>query len=258
MSDENSKSLAITSEEQNRLIAEARNSSGEGVRLNIKFVSFNGKDGIYFMSTGQKNEAGKTIKENLGAGYQGIVLKNRNRVNVYNPKNPLAAFRSEEFDNTQNEVIRVYNGNSQLVGQGTYKDLKLKIPGLTLEKVLYIKEVEGDGIVKLSVGGTSIKPWFDYLKTFAADDTSIRYITIFGAEPKSNEFGDFHIMKFSKGETVDIVKAIEYQRGLNMALNTIRNINNQTIVPTAHGEVDADFTYTEENGTEIRAEDIPF
>jgi len=231
MTDE-SKSVALTVEQEKQLIAEARSNSGEGMRLSLKYVSFNGKEGTYYLSTGMKNESGKTIKEDLGPNYSGIVLKNRNRVNVFNPKNALASFKSDEFDNTQTEQISVFNGNNQLVGRGTYKELKEKIPGLTMEKVLYIKEVGGDeGLVKMSVGGSSMKPWFDYLKVFPADDTSIRYVTIFGEESKSNDFGDFHCMKFSKGESIDIIKALDWQRSLNIALNAFsRNVNIPSMV----------------------------
>lgn len=243
------KTVALLSEEQKKLIAEARHSSGEGIRLNIKYVSFNGKDGNFYSSTGLKNEQGKTIKENLGIVYQGIVLKNRCKVNVYDPKNPLATFRSDEFNDVTRERIKVYNGNSQLVGEGSYRELKSKIPGLSMEKILYIKEPEGEGLVKMSVGGMSIKPWFDYLKTFPTDDTSIRYITKFGGEDQSNDYGDFKTMTFAKGEVIDINQAIDWQRALDMALGSYRNVN-QTA-----GESEP--AYIEEDG-EVKVEDIPF
>jgi hypothetical protein len=252
--------LALTPEEQ-KLIMQARQSSGEGVRLNIKYVSFNKQEGKWYESTGQKDEKGKTIQKPLGEEYSGVVIKNRNRVNVFAAKKPLETYRSDEFDDVQSEVISVYNGNNICVGTGTYKDLKMKIPGIKLEKVLYIKEANSDTIVKMSVKGTAIKPWFDYLKSFSNEDTSIRYVTHFNKGAlQDNPFGaKYYLIQFSKGQTIDLREALGWLNSLNIAINTlgksrVPNVNTDND-PSEQLEV---IEVMEDGQDAIKPEDIPF
>jgi hypothetical protein len=240
--------------EERALLARLRQNSGEGLKVgNFKYVSCNGKTGKF--TFGSKDEKGKATKTEIGNTYKGIVLKIRKRVNAFDGKDPTRTFSSDEFDDMNNEPIKVFNGLKQLVGDGSYRDLKKTVSGISMENVLYIKEEGEDRVVKLSVGGASLSKWFDYLKTFEAWDTSARYETIFGTTlAKHDVFGEYYQMTFERGKQENLEECIKLQDSLNYALNLMKNKDSVIQGETMHAD-QADYP---ERPDDIKVEEIPF
>jgi len=246
---------SLMSEQDRKKIAELRRNANEGMNsINIRYVEFNGKDGIYRKSSGKKDEAGRAIKEEMGNGFQGIIVKNRNRVNVYDPKRKESShgsMRSDEFDSV-NDPIVVYNQDKQIVGRGSYRELKNQMP-IKMEKVLYVKVPNDDTFIKLSVSGMSLKSFFDYLKSFEMDDSSSRYLTIFGSRDDNNEFGEYKVMTFTRGEAQDIDQILELQKGLNLAIMVNEKSKSGNVA-----RIDDEIEIVKDENSEVDMSNIPF
>ena len=197
------------------LVALARQQSGEGFGTTIKYINFNGKDGVYFMSTGKKDEDGKTIKDVIGKEWDGgVLLKARNRVNVYEPR--VKEWKSEEFD-SYDQPITVKDQNGNVVAQGSFNELRLKDKDLRVEKVLYV--YANDETYKLSAKGMGVKVYIDYMRSFDNTDTAVAYKTLFGAKQQESEFGAYWSITMTRGEPVDLETSVGLQQQLGNALN---------------------------------------
>jgi len=257
---------ALSTEEQAKKIAVLRQLSGEGNRMAINYVNFNGEVGKYLRGTNKKDEkTGKTIKEDLGDTFEGVLLKKRNRINTYTPKRQDLSYNSAEFDG-MGDRIKLYDGNKKLVSQGTFRELKEEYNTdgqkklVAMEAVLYIKQQGAEILTKLCVSGASLSKLFDYFGSFGNDDSMTRYVTKLGAQKESNEFGDYFVMTFQKGDPIDIDEAINMQKALSTVLAITSKKVEVSNSPTSENQgevidVDADL---EEGLGDIKVEDIPF
>ena len=247
------KELTTTPQEEQAMVAKLREMSGEsGGGVDVHFVNFNGKEGKFYEPTKEKDEKGKVIKKSLGKTLEGIIVKSRNRVKVLN-KDKEKCFQSAEFDSYTENLV-VYDGNKKKVAEGTYQTIKLALE-IKMEKVLYLKVKDTDQITKLSVKGASLVNFFDYLNSFdrTKNESATRQYTTFGGVSDENDFGVFYKMTFERGDSIELVEALELVEGLDKALNAIKTKNNtEEVTP------ESNFPEDEEGENDIKVEDIPF
>lgn len=254
------KSLVTVNED---MVRQLRENAGEpSATANFQYVNFNGQIGKFFKSTDRKGEDGKRIVDELGDSYKAIIIKIRNRVNIFDPQNKKSEYgsmRSDEFDSMKDRIV-VTNQKGEELASGTFKQCQQKIPAIRMEKVLYVIEQDNDEVVpcKISIRGGNMVRFFDYLATFdRKTESSSMFYTVMTCKPDKSDFGSFYAMLLSKGEPVKNLEAVlTKQRQLREYLaiseraKTEQEIEDMVYDNFGGGEaIDSD---------EIKVEDLPF
>ena len=175
-------------------IKDMRHFSGEEARsiMSIPFLSFNGKDGIFYLPKYEEKEE----PESLGHSISVVIIRVRKRLDS-KPGSP-EEFYTAEFDSNTQPLELMQRGSQDVVDCGTYTELKSRFPQLQYREVIYFF-FKGE-IFKMSIGGASLSPFWNYLKSFGRKDTLLRYETTLGSvEEKHPQFGPYFRLSFGRG-----------------------------------------------------------
>jgi len=190
--------MTMTQEEIN----EIRAFTGEDTLMTIKktpFIQFDAETGIFSKVDG-KGEDGKNILIPIGKELTGVIIRVRKQ--IASSKSSLLKVYSNEFS-SYNDVIEIFDkGANQSIACATYSQLQEKYGKevIKLSEIVYIFFEEK--LWRMSVKGTSLNPLWDYLRSFGENDTVIRYKSHLTSIDDKNEFGEFKVLKFTKGELV--------------------------------------------------------
>lgn len=168
--------------------------------VRVPFLIFDARNGMFSKTTPEKDENGKSILENVGQSVTGVIIRMRKQ--IASSKDTKEKLYSREFEG-YNDVVDLYSRDTKdVIATGTYTTLKDRFgkKAVKLNEVVYMFFEEQ--LLKLSVKGTSLAPLWEYASSFGKDDTVLRYNTILTSVDDSNEFGEFKVLKFTKGEPV--------------------------------------------------------
>lgn len=202
--------------------------------LDLTYINFNGRDGVFNKTTGEKDEDGKSIKEEIGDSFTACILMMRNRANKFDPQHPDKNMRSDEFDNMQEEIT-IKDNDGKPIESGNYAKLKMKYD-IGLEKILYLISPDTEKIAKMTVRGSSLVSLFNYTKFFK-DDCFSRFITKFGCKDAKNNYGEFKVMTFEKCDTMDIDKVLAWQSNLKKAIGVFEETKKEMVEVVDDSEI---------------------
>lgn len=161
-----------------------------------QFITFNGDKeadggGKFYQGTGE-------AKVEIGTEINGTILRVATKVETkYLSKISNVVAKSAEVMSTQGGIT-LYDNFGTEIETGEYQDLKAKYD-LGFKQILYISLDEMNGeVVKLSVGGGSLSPLWDYLKLPGKDGSIVQFKTKFEAESYKADTGVFHKLKLTK------------------------------------------------------------
>lgn len=246
-------------------IDEIRQFTGESKIDNkprVPYLIFDAKTGIFKKSTGEKDEKGNSILKEIGTEMECTIIRCRKQIG--SSKDAPQKVYSQEFESYNDMVTIIDRDSNTKLDTGSYTDLKDRYGKKTirLNEVVYL--FHENELFKLSVKGTSLAPLWAYLSSFGKEDTVLRYKTKISSFDDSNEYGDFKVLEFTKGDVVENWKEFWSQlKDLDSAFTS--NIEKKVgMLPGVKeeyaGEVDEEEANFEEvpEDEEIKIENIPF
>ncbi len=177
----------------------------------IPFLKFNGdpKDpngGKFLLSTGQKDEEGNNLYEELGTTIKGVILRVRKKLQT--GLDDKIKKTSEEFDGLNENDVTLYDAQGNEETRTSVPTLRNKYPNLKIVNILYVYLIDRDQIYKMFVSSGSFRPLTEYLSSFkdaktGQKDTVLRYETIFSSQDAyGSNNRPYKQMTFAKGEVV--------------------------------------------------------
>ena len=262
----NDKSLAIPMSEEE--LREIRNFTGESKMSKVKkipFIVFDGKTGKFSKTTDEKDMYGKTVLEEIGTELECTIIRCRKQIS--SGKSCKQKVYSDEFE-SYNDVVSIFDREGGgVVDTASYKVLRDRYGKdmIKLSEIVYV--VYEEKFWRMSVKGTSLQPLWGYLSSFGNDDTVLRYKTKISSIAESNEFGDFMVLTFEKGDAVENWKDLwaglkELDSSITATIikkeDLLLNEPADNIKTVSMDELGSEFDSIENNEDEIKIEDIPF
>lgn len=251
-------------EQKKRMAGMANDGATRPFKYVVPMLRFNGNTGdfrkVVLVDKGEPIETPITKPVSL------VILKKRRIVSSYDAN---ASYFTQEHNSVNDKLLLYKNigGSISFDAIGYGPELKAKNQKLKTQEIIYAL-YEGE-VHKLTVKGSSMMSYYDYLKALSADDLhSFEVTTIINTKKMKNEsLGTwYHTMEFSRGAVVTNLDEVE------AAMKTVHD-NTQKMdqysaqellkrsggVKTAPAPVKDDFdgfkTYPKDD---INPEDIPF
>ena len=176
-------------------------------------------------------EGDKYVTKFLGEELEGVVLKERYRISSKWKKNPAPGekYYSFEFD-TWDEPIEVFDSETnKVIVEDPYKELKKEFEINEVDRlgnkkksfetflILYL-DIDNE-VFRFQWKMTSDNHWFDYKKSFGQSDTYVAHKTKFVLNEKKSGDINYYWAEYTRGDSVDLAKEIEIQRGIQQYFN---------------------------------------
>lgn len=223
-----------------------------------------------------KNNNGEYEDRFLSGDISGVILKERYMIEKKWEEGE-DQYRSEEFDDWNENITLYWNKSKKEKFTGTYQELKKYLPSTTktirgkevqvkdynLYVILYINLEDSDTVARLKLKMTADNKWFEYRNDFSDNETWANYLTHFVLEEKVTGDINYYYVTFQKGERVDLSKQLKLQIELNNLFDIIKKIRNNkgdNQLPFDRKPVEPAYEEAEEEKEdgEVKIEDIPF
>jgi hypothetical protein len=255
-------------------------------RYTVPIIKFHGTKGKFFLLTQKKD--GTLDSKELGDKIEGIILKIRRSYVAYEKRNNESySFFTNEHNSYRDSVSLFERKKGAAKANLVYSnmlinELKESDPDihLKLKQYLYLLLEHENQIVKLGVKGKSLSTLFEYYKEFGPKEHLFQFKTLMTCHPETNEGGlDYYVTDFKRGETVDLKTVEPFIRqvaeSLNLQDKSYANMPKQDEkfepapdiedkdIPiieekVVHPILEEKPVHPDENGKEIKVEDIPF
>ncbi|MBS1516623.1 MAG: hypothetical protein JSS91_00890 [Bacteroidetes bacterium] len=246
--------LVVSQNESNEaFIAKLNNAIGftQGLPI-LPTLKFDAQAGKFLKSTGEKDEEGKPIYEELTEQIEFHILTTRKMVQTdYNSETFLY---SREF---QDSYVELFNENKQVVMKGFYKDLKANNPNLKFIQVLYVM-YEGKPY-RFKLAGSKLQNLFPYLSSFVNDSPALWLTVATKGQQLTNGAVKYFELLFERGEKITDQKLIVSRvNDINMYISLMNQARSSEFSqvdnpPTYQPEIEEPI----ETSNEISVDQIP-
>mgnify|MGYP001616292241 CR=1 FL=1 len=202
-----------------RMIREAQELTGESKRLTRLFVptvEANNKanvQGNWLYTT--KNQKGEIETVGKNDPIDGIILRVRMSILSDYDKNKSSYF-SYEFDDMRDdiEIYEKVGDKRNLIFKGDYWKVKAKFAtehddkgrptktNYNLFYIIYFFHIAEKTIFRLKIKGNSRSNWFDYQKTFTADESIMAFLTKFDVKQNTTGSIAYKYVTFERAESI--------------------------------------------------------
>jgi len=229
------------------------NSVKQVPRFVVPTIRLQGKRGVFEKTTfdSERNAERVEMKEKE---IQGVMLKVRRLASALTTDGLIVKerlFTNEH--NTWRDKVTLFQSvkgaqgwNTQMIDEGTTKELKVKYPNLKVKQPIFFLLYPSKEVIKLEVKGKGLSNLYPYWKEFASNEHIFQFISKVCIEEKESPLGPYYAMTFEKGDKVADGEELEL-----VAKNILEIADNIERVESYYAE------YTPSEDKEITEEEIP-
>lgn len=259
-------------------LAELADLSGEAAvrqrKYTVPILKFHGSKGEFSILTPDAD--GNYVPTPPTKIFEGVILKVRRSLGAFEKiEGQSIQYYSNEHNSFRDQLVlfqkRGETKKSNMVAEGTMKELKEIYPNLRLRQILYLLIPSSGDVVKMSVKGKSLASLFEYYREFKENEHMFEYVTKMERHTEENEGISFYVIDFIKDKKSDIELVAEKIREVasNLKLQDKSYAESaQTTKDTREGmasggeKVEPEKPAVEkseekDNGEEINVENIP-